>query len=322
MNPSPRRHRLLQILRRCVQLGVVLLVLGVVFLSLYAHYDAARALDDVDQEQGWRWVVLKGIHAAMDRVEDPGAFLAGFKGTLWSMRLAGFDISDPLAALELLFSARSLHLPMLVSVLIPAAATLLLGKLFCSWLCPAYLLFELSGKLRRLLRLAEIRPASVEFTRWNKYALLAVGLLAGAALGLPFFSLVYPPAVLSRLSHAWVFGTAMTGGLVLMGVLMVFELLVSPRWWCRSMCPGGAVYGLLGWARPLRVVLDRPRCDGCRLCSPVCEMGLDPVRESAGLECDNCGRCLGACPQGALGWSLGLPANPLARAPGADRGAA
>jgi len=40
----------------------------------------------------------------------------------------------------------------------------------------------------------------------------------------------------------------------------------------------------------------------------VCEPGLDPVRESYGIECDNCGECVRHCPDRALRYAIGLPA--------------
>ncbi len=97
--------------------------------------------------------------------------------------------------------------------------------------------------------------------------------------------------------------------LTILGLGIAFEVLVSPRWWCRTMCPGGALYGLLGSARVLRVVLVRDRCTACKLCQPACEEGLNPVAESSGLECDNCGACVRDCPDRALVFKLGLPTH-------------
>ncbi|HID20830.1 MAG TPA: 4Fe-4S binding protein, partial [Planctomycetaceae bacterium] len=216
-----------------------------------------------------------------------------------------------------LATTRALYVPLLLSALVPVLATLLLGRIFCSWVCPAGFLFEITGKLRNVLKWAEIRPANVKFSHANKYVLLVVGLLTATAVGLPIFALVYPPAVVSRLVHAWVFGTAVTGGLVLLGLIILFELLVSPRWWCRTMCPGGALYGLLGWPRLLRVKLDADRCTACRLCEPVCEPGLNPVLQSAGLECDNCGVCIHHCPEKALRFGRQRPPYELGRSVGA-----
>jgi ferredoxin-type protein NapH len=210
------------------------------------------------------------------------------------------ELTDPLAAAETIGASRSVHLPLLLSILVPVLVTLLLGRVFCSWMCPAGLLFELTHKLRALLRFAEVPPAEVRFSHGNKYLLLAVGLLLAAVLGMPFFSLVYPPAVVSRVVHAWIFGTAFSGMLLLLGAMVAVEVLVSPRLWCRTLCPGGALYGILGSLRRFRVRLVPSRCTACRECEPACPMGLNPVRQSASIECDNCLACLAHCPEDAL----------------------
>lgn len=303
------RHWGIQIVRRSVQVLVIVFLFALVYLSLYAHYRSAGAIEDFELMAGWRGKILTHIDKAVSYKENPEAFLDGFKGTLWSMRLAGVDVTDPLAALEMTFTSRTIYVPVLLSSLILVTGTLLLGRVFCSWICPAYLLLELTGKLRRLLRFAEINPAEVTFSKKNKYALLGVGLIIAAIVGRPLFSLIYPPALLSRLGHAWIFGTAMTGMLVLIGLIVAFELLVSPRWWCRTMCPGGALYALIGWVRPLRVKLDPKRCTACRKCADLCEPGLDPMLESDGIECDNCGVCIRHCPDRALSFALGLPSR-------------
>ncbi len=301
------RHLGLQIVRRLVQLSTIALVFGIVLLSLYAHYRAARAIDDLEAEAGWKARALSRIDHHVSTMDRPQEFLDGFKGTLWSMRVGGLDVTDPLAAIEMTAASKTIHVPLWTSVLIPVIVTVLFGRVFCSWICPAGLLFELTGKLRGLLRFAELPPPEVKFSLRNKYVLLAVGVVIVALLGLPMFALVYPPAVLSRLVHAWIFGTALTGMLMLTGLIVAFEVFVSPRWWCRTMCPGGAVYAVLGWPRLLRVKLNPGRCTACDACQPVCEPGIDPVTQASGIECDNCGVCIRHCPEAALSYTIGLP---------------
>lgn len=303
------RHIGLQTLRRLVQASVMLVLSSVVFLSLYAHYRAARALDDEQLMGGAKGKILAAIHRRVDGMDDPQAFLDGCKGTIWSMRLAGLDVSDPLAAAEMLAASKTVYVPMLLSIVTPVIVTLVLGKVFCGWMCPAYVLFEVAGKLRKVLRFAELPPPDVRFSHKNKYLVLICGLVVAVLLGQPLFALVYPPAVLSRVVHAWIFGSALTGMVTLLGLIIVFEVVVSPRWWCRTMCPGGALYGLIGWPRVLRVKLDAARCTRCGECLPVCEAGINPIVQSCGIECDNCGKCVRHCPERALRYTLSLPAR-------------
>jgi ferredoxin-type protein NapH len=298
------RHLILQCVRRVVQVSVIVGLVSLIFLNLYAHYRAARALEDLSGYQG---KVLHALDRYAQERDDPQAWLDGFTGTLWSMKVAGVDFTDPLAAAEATAASRSWYAPLLMSLLIPVLGTLLLGRVFCSWICPGYLLFEIGHVLRWVLRIAEIPPGRVRFSTRNKYILLAVGLVWAAVTGLPLFATIYPPAVISRLLHAWIFGTALTGMLVIMGLILLFEVFVSPRWWCRSMCPGGALYGLIGAARPLRVKLNDETCTHCGKCQPVCPMGLNPETQSVGIECDNCAVCIRHCPHKSLFFGLKLP---------------
>lgn len=299
---------ILQIIRRCVQALAIVVLIALPLLSLYAHYRAARVIEDEQLMAGLRGeLVTRVIHPYVDRLDDPQSFLDANKGTLWSMQFFGVEFTDPLAAAEMIAASKSVHVPLLIGIIIPVILTVLLGRVFCSWICPGYVLFELTGKLRRLLRFAEIQPGEVRFSFANKYIFLVVGLAVAAVLSAPLFALIYPPAVISRVAHAWIFGTALTGMLVLLAVIVAVELFVSPRWWCRTMCPGGALYGLLGWMRPVRVKLRKEACTACKACIPVCEAGINPITQSSSIECDNCGVCLRYCGDNALYYTIGLP---------------
>ncbi len=313
---------LTQIIRRGIQLTTVALIAAIAVLSLYAHYRAARVIEDEQLMAGMRGeVITRAIHPYIDSLDDPQPLLDANKGTLWSMRLGGIDLADPLAAAEMIAAAKHVHWPLIVSILIPVVLTVVLGKVFCSWICPGYLLFELAGKLRKLLRVAEIEPGNVRFSHANKYIFLLVGLAVTAVTSAPLFALLYPPAVISRVVHAWIFGTALTGMVVLLLAMVAFEVLVSPRWWCQTMCPGGALYGILGWLRPLRVKLKEEACTGCQACIPVCEAGINPITESMSIECDNCGVCIRHCGDGALAYGISLPViKPAKRDDRASRG--
>lgn len=299
-----KRGRLVVAIRRCVQLSVIALLVVLPVLSQYGHYRAARAIEDL--EGTWRGTVFTYLERTIGAMPDPQALLDKFVGGLWSMKLFGVSITDPLAVLEMTAASRAWHPALWISLLIPVVLTVLLGRVFCAWICPMHLLLEITNSARRLVKWAELPSWDIHFGRGNKYLVLGLGLVAVAVLGTPLMALIYPPAVIGREIQAGLrLHTLTAGASVILGIAL-FELLISRRWWCRYVCPGGAVYSLLGAYRAVRVRRAVQECTACAKCITACEMGLRPMVDQMGAECDNCGDCVKACPEGALGWVVSI----------------
>ncbi len=325
----------IQLLRRSVQVSVIVLLLFIPSVSRYTNYVAAREIDDVLAD--WDGTLQGESLALMDRlfralpggekervgeiVRDREGVLAqtqSFRGGSWSAQLGPLSLSDPLGALESILARKKVVRVVVISLIVPVIATLLLGRIFCSWMCPVGFMLELSDKLRNVLKVLEIRPHDVHFARGTKYVLLAVGAATAFITAAPVLGYIYPPAIFNREAHDLVFGIFdraeegkfgfWAGGLtwmslVLMGILL-FEVFVSRRWWCRYVCPGGALYSLIGTVRPVRVNLIAKNCTHCSDCVKACPIGLNPMLNKMGIECDNCGECISSCHDDALKYAI------------------
>ena len=327
--------RKLQLARRATQLSVIALILLIPAMARYANYLSARELDK--KLERWDGSLQGKTLAAIDwglrqlpdgETERAGAMVRNrtkvltyaqqLRGGVWSLELPGVSMTDPLAAAESFAAAKRIPLVLLISLIIPILITVVFGRVFCSWLCPMNLLLEFNDKLRAVLRFLELKPRNQRFSRWTKYAMLATGLALAAVLSIPVLGYIYAPAIIGRELHEFTFGLFdhaeqgrlgfWLGGLTLMSLVIVaiavFELTISRRWWCRYLCPGGALYSLLGWARLVRVRRAGDKCVKCHQCVDVCQVGLVPMRDRTGHECDNCGLCISHCSSGALGYSL------------------
>jgi ferredoxin-type protein NapH len=238
------------------------------------------------------------IAAAAPWLAPVGSVLSG---SVWSITIAGFEVADPLAAALVVAAGRSAVL--LAAAAVPVLATLLGGRLFCGWVCPARLPVELAAWIRRKGRRPVVRAP---WLRWVKYGVLAGGLGLAALTGWNLVALIYPPAILVREAHYCLVYGAAGWGAVVVAAAFVADLVVERGAWCRGLCPGGALYSLLGQPAVLKLRVREDRCTRCERCLKVCPLGLDPTAAPGG-ECDRCGLCQRACREDALQYRVAPP---------------
>lgn len=196
---------------------------------------------------------------------------------------------------------------------------LLLGRGWCGWFCPFGTLNDLlSFRKARFLRV--LSPA--------KFLVLAGTIIAAFGLGDTWFCKLCPAGSLEASLPYLGLGTAEvnTPFLIHMGTLagtLVGMVLVA-RFWCRYLCPMGALLSLFNRVNLFGLRLRAKRCTACGVCAQACPMGITPHRQINSPDCIKCGECVTACPAGALSLGFSLPGKegrvPL-RDPGAPAGA-
>ena len=93
---------------------------------------------------------------------------------------------------------------------------------------------------------------------------------------------------------------------LLITIAVLLLSIVISRFFCRALCPLGAMYGILARFAIVRVVLDKDKCIGCGKCDTVCPAELDVRKEVGTGECLSCGDCVKVCPVSALKRKAGL----------------
>jgi ferredoxin len=77
------------------------------------------------------------------------------------------------------------------------------------------------------------------------------------------------------------------------------------RFFCKTLCPLGAIYGILNKVSFYRLEVDESKCIHCGKCAQICGMDVDPVQHPQSKECIRCGECAKACPTGAIRLGFG-----------------
>ncbi len=284
---------------RWVSLTTVFLMLIVLpYVHVYQTFVAAHAYDFLAPAEKHLYDIMEFVTAPL--THDPAEDLDAIKGSTWSGNFFGFKLSDPLAVLGQTAASRHVYLPILISALIPIGLTLVFGRFFCGWICPATFLYELNTNFGDLLNRLGFRMHRRRFDRRFKYLVLAMGIILAAVTGSVLMAAIYPPAIIGReLYYAIALGGFGSGAVFFLFTLL-FDLLVARRGFCRYLCPGGALYSLLGRFRLLRIQRVVEDCNDCAKCNAVCEFGLNPLRDDFGQECNNCSACIAVCPTDAL----------------------
>ena len=87
-------------------------------------------------------------------------------------------------------------------------------------------------------------------------------------------------------------------GLIFIGFLVANWWI--PRFFCRVVCPLGALLGIFSRFALWRIDRDPVRCTDCDLCLKSCEGASDPQGDLRKSECFVCLNCIEDCPHDAL----------------------
>ena len=209
---------------------------------------------------------------------------------------------DPLVWLTVSTAAREVAVHVFFALGL-VVVTALLGRVFCGWVCPLGSAQDAVRSLRRR-RSGGLLVQGLSSVR---YGVLIV-LLGSAALGANLAGWLDPVVMSTRALHGGAgAGAPWTAALFAWAPIgaVLGLVFVAPRFWCRTLCPLGAVLSLI--ARP--AVYRRhttASCTQCGTCADVCPMGRSRVTH-APVTCIGCRRCEAACPENAATFTLTAP---------------
>lgn len=189
--------------------------------------------------------------------------------------------------------------------------SLLLKKTFCSWLCPVGTFSEFLWKLGRRVYGRNLRlPRWIDVAlRGLKYLLLGlfvavIGAMSAAALD-DFMATPY--GLVADVKMLNFFRDIGITAAVVIGLLALLSTLIQ-NFWCRYLCPYGALMGLASLFSPVKIRRDQEACVDCGKCAKACPAGIavDKLVQIRSVECTACMECVAVCSaQNAL--QLALP---------------
>ena len=228
-------------------------------------------------------------------------------------------------------------------------ATVLIGRFFCSHVCPLGAILDFVDPV--LFRRARRRTLAADATLRNVKYVVLILFMAATLVGSSLVYLLDPIALLTRtytfalfppfvglvnlildairpvteamrwmsiatLSYAQpVFYMSLVTFLIFVGIIALGRL--APRFWCRYLCPLGALLSLVSPLGRLRRTVG-PECPACGVCQGACPMGA--AMEEGGTrvaECIQCRTCVSVCPQDLIAFPVsprllaaGNPAHP------------
>ena len=190
------------------------------------------------------------------------------------------------------------------------AMSLVAKKSFCSWLCPVGTLSEALARIGKKIFRHNLRlPRWLDIPlRGLKYLLLAffvfiIGAMSAATIG-DFMHTPY--GLIADVKMLNFFREMSATAAIVLLALILLSILVE-NFWCRYLCPYGALMGLASLLSPLRIRRDPAACIDCSRCAHACPASLpvDKLVKIRSVECTACMACIASCPaEGALRFSL------------------
>jgi len=186
------------------------------------------------------------------------------------------------------------------------AIAFILRKPFCSWLCPVGTVSEWLWRAGR-----SIFRRSFRFPKWAdvalrslKYILLGLFLYAVGSMSAQAIRafLDGPYGMISDVKMLNFFRHLGLTAAVVLGVLAVLSIFYQ-NFWCRYLCPYGALLGLLARFSPVRLRRSPDLCIDCAKCAEACPslLPVDVLLSVRSPECTGCYECVASCPvEGAL----------------------
>jgi len=225
------------------------------------------------------------------------------QGTLCSLGIGPVSVNCPIGTAQVILGLKQVSPELLLFVVLPLLTFVLFGRGFCGWVCPQGAPAEWGARLHMRSRKKLVLPPLPATRRRGRILLLVIfggGLAGSFFLGIPVFCYICPVGAICRGIVGGAIGHTLGAEILVAGMILLVEITLAQRGYCRYICPIGALGSLLYFKNTLRVHRNPGQCGKCGTCMTVCSMGNSPMNDLTFPTCVNCGSCVEHCPNNAL----------------------
>ena len=225
----------------------------------------------------------------------------------YAARPAGVEGWLPIAALMnlkymlLTGTAPAVHPAGMFLLIAFLAMSFLFRKSFCSWLCPVGTLSEYLWKLGRrtfrrnfsLPRWLDVPLRGLKYVLLGLFVYVIVRMDADAIAGF----LTSPYGLIADVKMLNFFRFMSETAAITIGVLAILSIFIQ-NFWCRFLCPYGALMGLAALFSPAKIRRNESACIDCAKCTKACPsmLPVDKLVQIRSVECTACLECVAVCP--------------------------
>lgn len=234
-----------------------------------------------------------------------------------------------MAKIQFLPAVLSLNVLVILALII---LTLLMGRLYCSVICPLGIMqdgFGWFGKKAKKNRYSYSKPKNI--LRYTFLGIMVIAIISGinsmVALLAPYSA--YGRIVSSILKPVWIWGNNILAswaeqhqsyafynveywqngyGVLIVAVVTLIALAIlawrNGRTYCNTICPVGTILGFFSRFSIFRIVIDKSKCVDCKLCSRNCKSSCIDIsnHDIDYSRCVSCFDCIGKCNEGAISY--------------------
>jgi polyferredoxin len=215
-----------------------------------------------------------------------------------------------MAKLQFLPSLLALNVGVIIGLIL---LTLLLGRIYCSVICPLGVFQDLIIWIRRKGEKLFKKKKTHKFKyigehKWVRYGVLVLSIISIVVSGQMLIALIAPYSAYGRMIQSIVAACSgsVTAALLITGLLTLIIICVCAWMWgreyCNTICPVGTTLSLLSRFSLMRPVIDESSCINCGKCGRGCKAGcIDTKNHKIDYSrCVDCFDCIETCQEGAI----------------------